>query len=109
MWFLAHTFHGLALVMSPRLGSWQYILNFINFFVFYLVLISFLRHQYCGDFYFSWFSFLSNLQKFNDIEWVDMPTCNLAKFVLNIWLEQPRKHGTCLFRATSNDYVRAFM
>jgi hypothetical protein len=37
-----------------------------------------------------------------------MPTCNLAEIVLKIWLEQLRKHGTCLFIATFDDYVWTF-
>jgi hypothetical protein len=89
----------------PLLGSWRYTHVFIFIFLNLSSFDFFLRHQYYGDFYFTWISFLSHLQKFNDDEWVDMPTCNLAKIVHNIWLEQSGKHGTCLFITTFNNYV----
>jgi hypothetical protein len=48
------------------------------------------------------------LQKFSNIEWADMPICNLAKTVDNIWLQKSRKCGTSLYIATCDDYIRAF-
>jgi len=37
-----------------------------------------------------------------------MPTCNLAKIVHNILLQQLGKHDTCLYIATFDNYIRAF-
>jgi len=37
-----------------------------------------------------------------------MPTCNLIKTMHNIWYQQSRKRGTCLYTMTSNYYVLAF-
>jgi hypothetical protein len=37
-----------------------------------------------------------------------MPTCNFAKIVHNILLQQLGKHDTCLYIATFDDYIRAF-
>jgi hypothetical protein len=111
---LSCTPRSVNVIPDPHLSmpfpwSWQYILDLIFlFFIFYMALTSLLKHQYCGDFYLSWFSFLSHLQKFNDVDWVDMPTCNLVETMHNIWLQQLGKHGTCLFIATSDDYVWAF-
>jgi hypothetical protein len=48
------------------------------------------------------------MQKFNSGEWVDVPTCNLAKIVHNIWLQQLRNLGICLYTLMFNNYVRAF-
>jgi hypothetical protein len=59
-------------------------------------------------FKFCW-SFLSFLlQKFNDEEWVNMPTCNMAKTVHNIWLQQLGKCSTYLYIATPNNYTHVF-
>ncbi len=48
------------------------------------------------------------MQKFSSEELADMPTCNLLETMHNVWLQQSRKRGTCLYIATSNEYVWAF-
>jgi len=37
-----------------------------------------------------------------------MSTYNLSKTIHNIWLQQSRKRGACLYVATSNDYFSSF-
>ncbi len=58
-------------------------------------------------FRFCWFLLSFLLQKFNDEEWVDMPTCNLLKMCI-IYLQQLRKCGIYLYIMTSDDYICAF-
>ncbi len=41
-------------------------------------------------------------------EKVDTLICNLFKIIRNNWLQQSGERGTCLFVATSNDYVQTF-
>ena len=38
-----------------------------------------------------------------------MPSCNLAKTVHNRWLQQSGNQMTCLYEATVDDLIRAFM
>ena len=42
-------------------------------------------------------------------ERVDMPSCNLAETVHNKWLQQLGNQMTCLYKATVDDLIRAFM
>ena len=42
-------------------------------------------------------------------ECAKMPICNLAETVYNKWLQQFGNKMTCLFEATMNDMIRAFM
>jgi hypothetical protein len=37
-----------------------------------------------------------------------MPTCNLFETIHNIWLQESRKRGACLYVATLYDYLQAF-
>ncbi len=37
-----------------------------------------------------------------------MPTCNLAKTMHNIWLQQSRNCDTCMYATMSDDYVQTF-
>jgi len=37
-----------------------------------------------------------------------MPTCNFSKKMHNIWFQQSKKRGTCLYTVTSNDHVLTF-
>jgi hypothetical protein len=37
-----------------------------------------------------------------------MSTCNLSKTIHNIWLQQSRKRGACLYVATLDDYICSF-
>ena len=39
----------------------------------------------------------------------EMPTCNLAGTVHNKWLQQFGNKMTCLYEATVDDMIRAFM
>jgi hypothetical protein len=48
------------------------------------------------------------LYKFSLDKEADMLTCNLSKIVHNIWLQQSGNKGTCIFFATSNDYMQVF-
>jgi hypothetical protein len=48
------------------------------------------------------------MQKFNDEQWADMPTCSLAETMHNIWLQQLGNCDTCLYITKSNDYIQAF-
>jgi hypothetical protein len=54
------------------------------------------------------FMFSFDLQKFNNEEWANMPTCNVTKIVHNIWLYQLKKHGICLYTTMLNNYVHVF-
>ena len=38
-----------------------------------------------------------------------MPTCNLAEIVHNKWLQRSGNKLTCLYTATVDDMIRAFM
>jgi hypothetical protein len=38
-----------------------------------------------------------------------MPTCNLAETIHNKWLQQSGNKMTCLYEATMNAMIRAFM
>lgn len=42
-------------------------------------------------------------------ECVEMPTCNFAKTVHNKWLEQYVNKIICLYKATMDDLIGAFM
>ena len=42
-------------------------------------------------------------------ERAEMPTCNLAETVHNKWLQQSGNKMTCLYEATVDDLIRAFM
>ena len=42
-------------------------------------------------------------------ERADMPSCNLAETVHNRWLQQSENQMTCLYKATVDDLIRAFM
>ena len=42
-------------------------------------------------------------------ERAEMPTCNLAETVHNKWLQQSGNKMTCLYEATVDDMIRAFM
>ena len=48
-------------------------------------------------------------QDLTEPELAEMPTCNLAETIHNKWLQQSSKHGTDLYVATNDDFVRAFM
>jgi hypothetical protein len=48
------------------------------------------------------------LYKFFLEEEIDMSACNLSKIIRNIWLQQYRKKGICLFVAMSYDYMQTF-
>ena len=39
----------------------------------------------------------------------DMPSCNLAETVHNRWLQESGNQMTCLYKATVDDFIRAFM
>jgi hypothetical protein len=41
-------------------------------------------------------------------EEVNISTCNLSTTIHNIWLQQSRKRGACLYVATPNDYICSF-
>ena len=42
-------------------------------------------------------------------ERADMPSCNLAEIVHNMWLQQSGNQMTCLYEATMDDLIHAFM
>ena len=42
-------------------------------------------------------------------ERTEMPTCNLAEIVHNKWLQQSGNKMICLYEATVDDMIRAFM
>ena len=42
-------------------------------------------------------------------ERAEMPTCNLAKTVNDKWLQQSGNKITCLYEATGDDMICAFM
>lgn len=48
------------------------------------------------------------LQRFNNIKWANMLTCNFVDTVHNIWLQQLRKCDTSLYTMTCNNYVQTF-
>jgi hypothetical protein len=49
-----------------------------------------------------------SLHKFSPKELANMPMCNLSEAMHNVWLQQSRKKGVCLYVVTFNDYVQAF-
>ena len=42
-------------------------------------------------------------------ECAEMPTCNLVETVYNKWLQQSDNKMICLYEATVDDMIRAFM
>jgi len=58
-------------------------------------------------FKFFWWFLSFDLQKFNNEEWVDMPTCNLTETTHNILLQQLGNHDICLYTMAFNNYVWA--
>ena len=42
-------------------------------------------------------------------ERAEMPTCNLVEIVHNKWLQQSGNKMTCLYEATVDDMIHAFM
>jgi len=49
------------------------------------------------------------LHKFSLEKLASLPTCNASKIVHNVWLQQSRKRGACLYVVTLDDYVQIFI
>jgi hypothetical protein len=49
------------------------------------------------------------LQNLSEAELAEMPSYNLAEYIHNKWKQQSGDRGNDLYKATSDDFVRAFM
>ena len=52
---------------------------------------------------------VASLQNLSLDKRVDMPSCNLVETVHNRWLQQSGNQMTCLYEATMDDFIHAFM
>ena len=52
---------------------------------------------------------VASLENLSLDERADMPSCNLAEAVHNTWLQQLGNQMTCVYKATVDDFIRAFM